>query len=543
MIAGICLLLWAVEFVKKGMTKAFGMRLNQALEKGTTNRVAALFSGIGVTTLLQSANATALIVSSFSGHGMITLSMALAVMLGANIGTTLVVQFLSLDLHWLMPILLIAGATIKALYGGKSTKGKYIARIFLGLALLFIGLNMIVSAPEALKHSDIIRSIFMPLEQDPVFALILAAVITWIFHSSLAFVLLALSFVTAGIVSEQLGLVMVLGANIGSAIAPLVLTANMGTSIFRVTFGNFFMRLVFAALILILMETQLGPQIEAFFADPRGIVNFHTAFNVCMALFFLPILSIVARVTKTIVPETQKLADPGDPLYLDEKLLENPSAALSTAGREVLRLGDMVLQMLEGTMEAFRHHDRVLINKLRKEDDAVDRLYGHIKRYLVLLSRDELSDDEAFRFSQTFTFAVNMEHVGDIIEKNLLELAEKKADKSREFSEEGFEEIQDMHKVVIKNLKDACNLFISNDVKMARRLVKEKKKFREAELKTTKSHMQRMRKGLTKTLSTSSMHMDIVRDFKRINSHIAATAYPLLEKEGEAKPLFSTLAH
>ena len=203
----------------------------------------------------------------------------------------------------------------------------------------------------------------------------------------------------------------------------------------------------------------------------------------------------------------------------------------------------MVLQMLEGTMEAFRHHDRVLINKLRKEDDAVDRLYGHIKRYLVLLSRDELSDDEAFRFSQTFTFAVNMEHIGDIIEKNLLELAEKKADKSREFSEEGFEEIQDMHKVVIKNLKDACNLFISNDVKMARRLVKEKKKFREAELKTTKSHMQRMRKGLTKTLSTSSMHMDIVRDFKRINSHIAATAYPLLEKEGEAKPLFSTLAH
>ena len=156
------------------------------------------------------------------------------------------------------------------------------------------------------------------------------------------------------------------------------------------------MRLVFAALILILMETQIGPQIEAFFADPRGIVNFHTAFNVCMALFFLPILSIVARVTKTIVPETQKLADPGDPLYLDEKLLENPSAALSTAGREVLRLGDMVLQMLEGTMEAFRHHDRVLINKLRKEDDAVDRLYGHIKRYLVLLSRDELSDDEAF---------------------------------------------------------------------------------------------------------------------------------------------------
>lgn len=541
MIAGICLLLWGVEFVKNGMTKAFGMSLNRTLEKGTRNRFTALLSGGGVTTLLQSANATALIVSSFSGHGMITLSMALAVMLGANIGTTLVVQFLSLDLHWLMPILLIIGATIKTLYGQKSTKGKYVARIFLGLGLLFIGLNMIVTAPESLKHSEIMKAIFMPLEQDPVFALILAAVITWIFHSSLAFVLLALSFVTAGIVSEQLGLVMVLGANIGSAIAPLVLTANMGTSIFRVTFGNFLMRLIFAGLVLVIMETALGPQIELLFADPRGIVNFHTAFNVGMALFFLPLLRVVERITQIIVPESQNLADPSDPLYLDEKLLENPSAALSTAGREVLRLGDMVLHMLEGTMEALRQHDKVLIQNLRRQDDIVDKLYSHIKKYLVLLSRDELSDDEAFRFSQTFTFAVNMEHIGDIIEKNLLELAQKKAEKSREFSEEGFEEIQEMHKIVTKNLRDACNLYVSNDVKMARRLVKQKKKFREAELKTTKSHMQRMRKGLTKTLSTSSMHMDIVRDFKRINSHIAATAYPLLEKEGEAKPLFSTL--
>lgn len=543
MIAGICLLLWAVEFVKKGMTKAFGLGLNKALEKGTSNRLNALCAGMGVTTLLQSANATSLVVSSFAGQGMISLSMALAVMLGANIGTTLVVQFLSLDLHWLMPAFLVTGAMIKVFYSGNSTRGKYIARIFLGLALLFISLEMIVSAPAALKHSVVMQEIFHPLESDPVFALILASIVTWIFHSSMAFVLLALSFVSAGVISTELGFIMVLGANIGSAIAPLVLTSKMGTSIFRVTFGNFLMRLIFVAIILIVMETKIGQEIELFFTGERALVNFHTAFNVAMALLFLPLLSLVSHVTKKMIPEGKKSKNPSDPIYLDKKLLENPSAALSTAGREVLRLADMVLQMLEGTLDALDNHDRALIKRLRKKDDAVDKLYGHIKNYLVLISRDELSDEEAFRFSQTFTFAFNMEHIGDIIEKNLLELAAKKAAKSREFSDAGFEEIREMHNIVIKNLKDACNLFISNDVKMARRLLKEKKRFREAELKTTKSHMQRMRKGVTQTLSTSSIHMDIIRDFKRINSHIAATAYPVLEKEGDVKPFYTTLAH
>lgn len=542
MMAGVCLLIWAVGLVKKGMVKAFGVKLNKFLELSTGNRVSAFVSGVVVTALLQSSNATALIVSSFAGQGMIRLSMALAIMLGANIGTTLVAQFLSLDLSWMMPVFIIFGVLIHYVYGQKSSLGKNVARIFLGLGFLFLGLDMIVHGADNFIHSPIISMIFERLNNDYLFAMIMAALITWLFHSSLAFVLLILSLVAGGVIPTELGLVLVVGSNIGSGIAPMVMTAKMDISIFRVTFGNFIMRLVFGIFCVVFIDDILMYLGEASLLGDRSVVNFHTAFNVAMALVFLPLVPIVAIITKKIIPEKEKPNDPSEPIYLDEKLLDNPAAALACAGREALRLGDMVLDMLKESIKAFEQNDMVLVEKIQLLDDNVDKLFSHIKHYLVDLSNDELGKEDSSRFIEVLSFSTNMEHIGDIIVKNLMELAEKKIKHQRTFSEEGFEEIKSMHRSVVNNLRTACNVLISGDVKTAKRLIKEKKSFREAELRTTTSHMKRMRLGKTDTLSTSSLHMDIIRDFKRINSHIASVAYPIMERHGEAKPLYTKIA-
>lgn len=536
-LAGIALLIWAVDMVKRGMTKGFGYKLNTIIEAGTKNRLVAVLSGIGVTTLVQSSNATALIVSSFAGQELIRLSMALAVMIGANIGTTLVAQFISLDLSWLMPLLIIIGVFIGFVYGKRSSRAKNLGRIFLGIGFLFLALDMITAGPDALKESAILKTIFAPLEQDLFLALILAAVLTWLLHSSLAFILLTLAFVSNGLVSLELGILMVVGANIGSGIAPVVITSKMGVSLFRVAFGNFLMRVLFGLACVVFMESLPALVAQSPLAGERAIVNFHTLFNVALAIVFFPILPLIAGLTKKLIPDIPSSDNPSDPVYLDEKLLEAPSAAMTTASREALRLSDFVQEMLEDTIKAFESEDTKIIDIIKERDNVVDDLFGHIKRYLVKLSREELDDDESARSAQIFAFAINMEHIGDIIVKNLLELAEKKAARSYNFSEEGFQEIKNMHKDVVENMKMATNIFMAPDLKAAKKLLKKKRNFREAEMRTTKSHMKRMQEGLSDTIATSSLHMDIIRDLKRINSHIAATAYPILESSGEVKPL------
>lgn len=521
------------------MTKGFGYRLNAFLEAGTKNRIVAFISGIIVTALVQSSNATALIISSFAGQGLIRLSMALAVMLGANVGTTIVAQFVSLDISWLMPLFIFVGVFVNSVYGPNSSKAKNIARVFLGVGFLFLSLDMISAAPNALKGTPLLEGIFAPLEKDPFLAVILSAVFTWILHSSLAFVLLTLTFVTGGIVSPELGLVMVIGSNIGSGIAPVIITSKMDVMTFRVAFGNFVMRLVFGALCLIFMETLphfLTDQVS-FFTGDRAIVNFHTGFSLGLALLFLPFAPFVAVMCKRLIPDIPGNNDPAKPIYLDDKMLDTPSSALACASREALRMSDCVLEMLNRTIDTFETENTKIITEIKDKDDIVDKLFSRIKKYLVKLSKEEMDEDESFRAAQIFSFSINMEHIGDIIVKNLLELAEKKAEKNRHFSEEGFEEITEMHADVVANMKVAANIFMSGDINEAKSLIKQKKEFRMAEMESTKSHMKRMQAGVADTIATSSMHMDIVRDLKRINSHIVTTAYPILEKEGELTPL------
>jgi phosphate:Na+ symporter len=531
-IAGVCLLLFGLRLVRTGVTRGYGVQLRRFIGLSTKNRFLAFLSGIGVTSLLQSSTATTMIIASFAGQGLITTTAALAVILGADVGTTLVAQILTFDLSWLSPILIITGYIF---YAGKdqSSPLRQMGRIFIGVGLMILSLTLIKQAAAPLKESDILPLILNPLDQDPLLAILLAAVLTWIFHSSLAIILLLMSMAQADVIPLHLGLLMVLGANIGGVIGPLFAALKDPPEAARIPSGNLLMRVIGVLLVLAFVD-NIKPFLAQINDDPaRMIVNFHMGFNLALALVFLPILPMVTKIVTKIVPDKKDEDDPAKPQYIDERSLDTPTIALTNASREALRIADYIDQMFQVSWDAFRKNDRTLIDRAHALDKVIDQLYKLLKSYLVRLGSETMTKVEARRHFEILTFATNLEHVGDIIDKNLLSLAKKRIDGGLSFSAQGMIELNNLAQLVMDSIRLAQTVFISSDPKLARQLVEDKNSIKQAEKQASMNHMSRLQQGIPETLATSDLHMDIIRDLRRINSLMSAIAYPILEEAGE----------
>ncbi len=530
LLGGIALLLWGVRMVRTGMTRAFGARLRRVLGHATRNRFTAFSAGIGVTALLQSATATALLVASFAGRGLIGATAALAVMLGADLGTTLAAQLFSLNLHWVGPLALVAGVGL--FLSGDSGSRRHIGRLLIGFGLLFLALKLIVSASAPLRDAPAFIAVLAPLAQEPLLAIMLAALLTWAAHSSLAIVLTIAGLASTGALPPVLALSLVLGANLGGGIAPLTGTAGQPASARRAPLGNLIMRGIGVLIALPLIDPLLG-WLLAFGPESRLAVNAHTAFNLALAVLFLPLLPLVERLCRRLMPDAATAETLAAPRYLDEGALDTPSVALAAAARETLRLSDIVSGMLNDAMTVFRTDDARLAKAVEQADNQVDRLHESIKLYLTELSKHEMDSAESRRHVDVLTFTTNLEHIGDIIDKNLMELAAKKIKHKLAFSAEGLHELTEFHARVAANLQMACNVFMANDAKLARQLLREKTALREAERQAAENHYRRLAQGRAESIETSAIHLDVIRDLKRINSHLTAVVYPILEQTGE----------
>lgn len=524
-------MLWGVNMVNTGFNRAFGAGLRRMIAHSTDNRFKAFLSGICVTMILQSSTAAVLILSSFAARGMIQVPGAIAVVLGADVGTTLVAQILSFDLRWLSPVLVGGGYVVnKALHRGQY---KHVGRAMIGIGLILIALKMIVGVSEPLRESAALQTIILSLTSEPFLAVLIAALLTWLAHSSLAMVLLFASFVGAGTIPLAMGLILVLGANLGGAIAPMIMTAGSSAAGRHIPLANFLMRSIF-----VLVMVPLLPMFPEFLTglteDPaRQIVNFHMFFNIALATCFILLVGPMAKLTKKIIPmDSTETTDKRKPRYLDESALATPPAALACAARETLRISDYIQRMLRETLETLKTNDLKHVHDVRDQDNIVDELYGALKQYMADMSGRDMDKKESKRFLEILTFATNLEHIGDIIEKSLMEMSAKKIKNQYRFSDEGFQEICDFHAAVMENLQLAQNVFMSGDVDMARKLVQEKASVRQSEREASESHIDRLRRGVAETLATSSLHLDILRDLRRINSYLTTVAYPLLEEAG-----------
>lgn len=530
-IGGVALLLWGIRMVRTGVTRAFGAGLRRALAASARNRLTATGAGMGVTALLQSSTATTLIISSFAGQGLIGGVAALAIILGADVGSTIVVQALSYDLSALSPILIAVGVFL--FLSSDKSKRRAIARAFIGLGLMLLSLKLVGLASVSLRESELVSVLVAPMTHEPLLAIITVALITWVSHSSVAVVLLIMSLASIQVISIHLAFSMVLGANVGAGFIAMGLTARASPAVRRIPLGNLIIRVAGVGLILPFLA-YLHPYLAMFGDTPERLVaNFHTGFNVALLCVFLPLLSAVHFLSCRLVPDTPATDDPGTPQYLDANALETPSVALTAATREALRMGDAVKTMLEGSRKVLATNDASLRKTVEDTDDTVDRLNEAIKLYLTELTREELDKTESQRSVEILNFTTNLEHVGDIIDKNLMELAAKKIKKQVNFSAEGQRELDDFHDQILQTLDLAMHVFVSADRAAARRLLDKKVHMRDLERRYSETHFHRFGERHPDTVDSSAFHLDVLRDLKRINSHLTSAAYPLLERAGE----------
>lgn len=530
----VVLLLWGLHMVQSGLMRAFGARLRRALNTGLKTRGSAFLSGAGVTMLLQSSTATGLMVTGFAAAGMVALTPALAVMLGANVGSTLIVQLLAFDVAHVSPLLLLAG--LIGFRHGARTRTRDLGRVAIGLGLMLLALHLMVVSLEPAERSPVLRELLSVVTADPVLALLIAAAFAWIAHSSVAAVLLIASLAAGDIVTPAAAVAMVAGANLGSAVNPLLEGPKGNPAARRLPVCNMVNRIVGCVLTVAL----LGPitaGLGHLSGDPaRLAANFHLAFNLALAALFIGPLPWLARLAVRLFPEKPDDADPTAVRYLDPGALRLPHLAIANAAREALRMADTVGAMLQGALDVFHSNDRKLLQEIRRKDDVLDRLHDAIKRYLTQISLEDLDEADALRISEVLTFAINLEHVGDIIDRNLMDAASKKVQRKLSFSPEGAQEIAALLERLCATQRMAAAVFISGDLRSARLLMREKEFVRHQESLATEAHFERLRAGRSESIETSALHLDILRDLRRINAHLVTSAYPALEQSGDLLP-------
>jgi phosphate:Na+ symporter len=530
----IALLLWGIHMVQTGILRAFGSSLRQFLGLGLSNRWKAFAAGLGLTALLQSSTATGLLTASFLSGGLISLVPALAVMLGANVGSTLIVQVMTFDVWAFAPVLILMGV-IAAKASGR-TRSHDVGRAVIGIGLVLLALHLIIEVMKPVEHAAQMREILIALTGDPMLNILFAALLTWLMYSSVAVVLLVMSLAAVQVVTSEAALALVLGANLGNVI-PQFFASRTNIEARRLALGNLIVRGLGCMLIVPFLPA-LGALLSALEPTPeRQVADFHTLFNLACAAVFMGLLDPLAQLCIKLLPAREMAADPGRPKYIGgADRSTQASVRLASAEREVLRMLDLVERMLGLFLDALRNNDRMLLPEITKTDDMLDQLYKAVKLFLTGINReDQLEPADARRCADILAFTINLEHAGDILDKSLRKIAEKKIKHNLTFPPEDLAEILAMHERVLDSLRLAMSVFMTGDERAARSLAAEKVHIRDMEQTATDNHLRRLRDGRGESIETSALHLDIIRDLKRIEAHIASAAYPVLDKRGLLK--------
>ena len=534
LLSAIALLVWGTHIVRTGVIRVWGGSLRKTLGASTSTRGRAFLAGLGVTSLIQSSSATALMTMSFVSQRLIGIAPALAIMLGADVGTSLIVQVFSFDLSWLSPLLIFTGVVL--FITKQATTAGRVGRILIGFGLIILALQLTVLAAKPVMAATGVKVLFASLSGDPMLDMLIGALLTVFCYSSLAVVLLTATLAGSDVISVKVALGLVLGANLGSGLLAIIMTLRLPAEARQVPLGNFMFKLA-GCLVFLPLLGHTEALLAAWTPDTgRLVVTFHLAFNVILAAAFIRATGPMARLAARLLP-----ADPARdlgvrPRHLDEGALDTPTLAITCAAREALRIADTVETMLAGMLRVICDNDRKLSQDIRAMDDTVDSLYTGVKLYLAKIPRSALSDRESRRWTDIISFTINMEQIGDIVERVLEDVDDRKIRKGVSFSDAGMGELTDLHARLLANLRLGMTVFLDGDLDgdldSARRLLAEKVNFRDLERAYADSHLQRLSGNTVQSIETSALHLDLLSEMKRINSHICSIAYPILEEAG-----------
>ncbi|WP_375660732.1 Na/Pi cotransporter family protein [Bartonella sp. CL71SXKL] len=532
----ISLLLWATRMVRTGIERAYGDRLKYKMCHVISKPLFAVSFGLFTAMILQSSTAITLLVGSFVESGFVSGVAGLMAVRGGELGSAIVVKILTYDLTLVVPLCLLIGTCI--FMTTEKREWRQIGRIVIGIGLLILSLEMISTATEPLRESEILPSIIRYLSTDPVSSFLLAAGLTYLLHSSIAGIILLVNFANYDLIHTQLCVVMVLGVNFGSSLIAPLLTRNASPNTRLVPLGNLLMRGAGSILILILFLSFHPPITWLGNNAPTQVINAHIIFNVFILLAGIPLSKWVLKLTTQIVNisakkmQANKTLNLSDQTALDDSVLERPTLALSNVMREVIHICDLVDIMLEKIMGLYENPDPNIIRELNQLNTILDKKHIAIKLYLAQLAGQKLSDEEAFQTQELLGACIKLDQAGDIIIHNMLMLVKKKQQKGLQFSSEGWSDLLRFHAIVLANAHIAFNVLVSRDTHTAHLLVQKKDQLRNLEKEMSLKHFKRLREGDIKNVESSSLHLDTVRDLKQINSLLTSMIYPILEEQG-----------
>ena len=532
LLGGIAIFMYGMQLANDGLQKRAGDHLRRWLFLMAGNRLKGLLSGTLLAAILQSSTATVMMLVGFANTGLLSLPQAMSMLLGAGIGTTLVVQVMSFKLSQVAMLIVVLGFALLSL--GSRSRTRALGRAILGFGLVFLGIQLTSEATSPLQQNLLLLQVIQAFAEQPVLGILAGAGLTAVVQSSAVTLGLLLSLSFSGLLTLHAALPLVLGANLGNCATPFVVALRSNIAGKRVAWAYLLQRASGVALAVLFLSPFTTLVSRTAVSVPHQIANAHTLFNALLALFTLPFLGWGAALVRWIAPEPPAgSVDRIHVQFLDEQALQTPPLAFAQATREVLRMAEMVQHMLARVMIVFETNDRGLVDSISEEDNYVDYLEHHIKLFLTKLSRSALTDEQAARELEFIAFTSDLETIGDIVDIDLMHLAKKKMKKGLDFSKEGLEEIRAFHARVMENLDLSIAAFTSGDAELARTLLRHKGKIAQMAQELTEAHIERLHKGLRESIDTSSIHLDLLSNLKRINSQLSNIAHPIIMRAGQ----------
>ena len=529
-LGGIALLLYGIRLAGEGLQKAAGGRLRAILTSLTKNRYIGIGVGAAITAILQSSSAATVMLVGFVSSGLMTLNQTIGVILGADIGTTVTVQLLAFRVYDVAILFIAIGIGLMSF--AKRAVTREIGQGILGFAFIFFSIKIMSDSMIPLRESEYLKALLLSIGESPLLGILIAAIMTALVQSSAAVIGMALALSLQNLMTLDVAIPIILGANIGTCAAAILTSIGANLEARQVAAAHTLFKVIGVALFYPLI-VPFKEVIEYTAADiPRQIANAHTLFNVAIAVIFLPFANPFANLVRKIIPEREGEERFG-PKYLDPHVLNTPSLALGQATREALRMSDIAQWMLKESIQVIKSNDRDLLYRIEQRDDELDLLDREIKLYLTRIAQSTLTPPESKKEFELIAFTSNMENIGDIIDKNLMELAKKKITTGVSFSEEGLREIVEFHQMVLENFDISVSAFVSRNKDLAKKILRHKARLGEVERDFRQAHINRLHEGLQESVDTSAIHLDVLSNLKRINSHITNIAYPILEENGE----------
>jgi phosphate:Na+ symporter len=527
LLSAVALLIWGTHIVRTGILRVYGTNLRHVIGQNMSKRWLAFVAGIVVTAMVQSSNATAMLVTSFVGQGLMALTPALATMLGADVGTALMARVLTFDLSWLSPLLIFLGVIF--FLSRKQTRLGQMGRVAIGLGLIILALQLIVEAAAPITHAQGVKVIFASLTGDILLDALVGALFAMISYSSLAAVLLTATLAGASVISLPVAIGLVIGANIGSGVLAFMSTSMQNAAGRQVALGSLLYKLIGLLLIIPVLDPLVHWIDSLDFSPQEMVIGFHLLYNTVRCLILLPSVGPMARLCAWLLPERPEVNGTAKPRHLDATALVTPSLALANAARETLRMGDLLENMLDATLDVLRGKQTAITQEIRRMTDDIEALYSAIKLYLAQMPREDLGEQDSRRWAEIIELSINLKLAADLIERMLRKIQQQKTSQRRSFSEEGLEDLAGLQQQLIANLRLGLSVFLSGDRESARQLLREKRRFRAQERRLAHAHVSRLQRKIVQSLETSSLHLELIADMKRLNSLFCGSAYVVLE--------------